>query len=118
MEDLKKLLTSILKALTQVVKMKLSGKFDKLGSSSHESGTPNEDPFMRNTAGDASMHLPLLCLYNQAYGHVTRTIAGQQDQKSGGRNLTWSQRKETQVGTCQALLCLFVTIFDPKFFRK
>ena len=55
---------------------------------------------MRNTAGDASMHLPFLCIYNQAYGHVTRTIAGQQDQKSGGRNLTWSQRKETQVGTC------------------
>lgn len=35
MEDLKKLLTSVLIALAQLDKMELSGKFDKLGSSSH-----------------------------------------------------------------------------------
>ena len=73
---------------------------------------------MRNTAADASTYLPLLCIYNQAYGRVTGTIAGQQDQKSGGRNLTWSQRKEKQVGTCQAFLCLFSTIFDPEILQK
>lgn len=73
---------------------------------------------MRNTAADVSTYLPLLCIYNQAYGHVTGTIAGQQDQKSGGRNLTWSQSKEEQVGTCQAFLRLFITYLTLKFFRK
>lgn len=68
---------------------------------------------MRSTAADASTYRPLLCIYNQAYGHVTGTIAGQQDQKSGGRNLTWSQRKEKRVGTCQAFLCLFINHIWP-----
>lgn len=36
---------------------------------------------MRSTAADASTYRPLLCIYNQAYGRVTGTIADQQDQK-------------------------------------
>lgn len=48
MEDLRKLLTSLLIALIQVDKMELSEKSDKSGLLNHLSGTPSTSPLVRN----------------------------------------------------------------------